>query len=285
MPTLKASTVQRNITGQSFSEMIRGTSADDRIVAGGGDDLVYGLGGNDRIQGGSGFDVLFGGDGQDRLFGGTSGDFLFGGLGNDVLYGDGGHDTAKGADLSADRLSGKSGDDILVQGDGNDVMSGGSGSDTFLFRWQDPMVPLAAMTGRAFTTITDFNAGSDGLRFDVSGVGSDRADANFVDGAAGDGTAGGTASSFFSGAAADSNGESVVILTELGFASGADAVVAAQDEALSDLIVYFNSTVGVASLLFVDGTDAAHSIARFTNVNSIEELRSASFSADDFLFV
>ncbi len=51
------------------------------------------------------------------------------------------------------------------------------------------------------------------------------------------------------------------------------------------MIVYFNSTVGVASLLVVDGPDAAHSIARFTNINSLAELKDAGFSSADFIFV
>ena len=250
-----------------------GTDDDDGIRSGDGDDLVYGGGGNDSVFGQDGFDVLFGGNGSDSMTGGTGGDFVYGGNGVDTLFGDSGYGTTKGSDLAADRLDGGAGRDLLVQGDGNDVMTGGTGADTFLFRWSDPMVAQAAGTGRAFTTITDFDASQDKLNFDVAGVGFDAgSDVNFVDGGAGDGVPGGRAASFFSGDADGSNGEAVMVLTGTGYASGADAVIDAQGEAAGDLIVYFNTTVNVASLLVVDGPDAAHSIARFTGITSLEDL-------------
>ena len=64
-----------------------------------------------------------------------------------------------------------------------------------------------------------------------------------------------------------------MVLTDTGFATGADAVTAAQNEAMGDFVLYFNTTVNVASLLFVDALDMAHSIARFANIDSLEDLQ------------
>jgi hypothetical protein len=90
--------------------------------------------------------------------------------------------------------------------------------------------------------------------------------------------------SFFSGAAAGSAGEGVMVLTDQAFASGALAVQAAQGEQAGDMVVYFNSTVGVASLLAVSAPDTAASIARFTGINSLDQLQTAGFTAGDFIF-
>ena len=38
---------------------------------------------------------------------------------------------------------------------------------------------------------------------------------------------------------------------------------------MGDFVIYFNTTVNVGSLLFVDALDAAHSIARFANIDSL----------------
>lgn len=259
-------------------------SGADRIKAGDGDDIAFGGEGDDSLRGEAGFDVLFGEDGDDRAFGGTQSDFVFGGDGADLLFGDDGFDAAKGVDLAADRLKGGRGADILVQGDGNDTMTGGAGGDEFYFRWNDPLTALAAGTGAAFTSITDFNAKKDVLTFDAVGLGEDQPGANFVNGS-GDTAVPGQPATFFSGATAASNGEAVMVLTDQAFATGAAAVAAAQNEAAGDFVLYFNSTVGVASLLYVTGPDAARSIARFTDIDSLAELGSEGFAADDFLFV
>ncbi len=277
---------EARIDGTIGNDDLDGTNADDVIFGDIGDDIAAGGSGDDAVRGEAGFDVLFGDAGADNLYGGASGDFIYGGNGGDVLFGDAGYDTPKGTDLSVDRLDGGAGRDRLVQSDGNDFMTGGAGADQFLFRFNDPLTGLAAGTGAAFTSITDFDATEDQLQFDAAGVGTDRSEGvNFIDGGAGDGTAGGRPTTFFSGDAADSAGEAVVILTDTGFASGADAVTAAQGEAEGDLIVYFNTTVGVASLLYVTGTDTARSIARFTDITSLEDLQNEGFTANDFVFI
>ena len=272
----------RSIMGTGDDDFLFGRRGYDKIKGLAGDDAIFGDDGNDVLWGEAGFDNLYGGRGGDRLFGGTQNDNLYGGWGKDVLYGDSGRKTVKGADLGADNLSGGKGNDTLVQSDGNDTMTGGKGQDTFSFKWQDPMVALAVGTGRAFTNLTDFDPDDDSFVFDVAGLGKDANGANFIDG--GDGTVGGQASSFFKGAVANSNGESVMILTDQAFATGADAVIAAQNEAMGDFVVYFNTTVNVGSLLFVDALDVAHSIARFANIDSLADLQAANFTAGDFLY-
>lgn len=265
------------LVGTAGDDKIDGTIDDDVLKGRGGDDRLRGEEGSDRLFGDQGFDVLFGNNGDDLLLGGADNDFLQGGFGNDSLYGDDGKSTLKGSDLSSDSLNGGNGDDRLFVGDGNDTLTGGAGADTFNFKWNDPSVELAAGSGRAFANIVDFNAADDTLRFDAAGVGADRG-GNFIGSK-------GAAATFFSGAAAQSGGEAVMVITDLRFASGADAVLAAQNESEGDFILYFNTTVQAASLLYVDGTDTAHSIARFTNIDSLGDLRRADFSAEDFVFI
>ena len=67
-----------------------------------------------------------------------------------------------------------------------------------------------------------------------------------------------------------------MVLTDQGFATGTDAVVAAKGEAKGDFVMYFNISVGVASLLFVDAPNTAHSIARFSNIDSLADLQAAA---------
>jgi Ca2+-binding RTX toxin-like protein len=247
-----------------------------------GDDLLIGGFGNDALDGGRGFDVLYGLKGDDTLYGGAQNDFVFGAKGDDVLHGDSGLDSPR-TDLGADRLSGGDGDDALWAGDGNDALNGGDGYDTFAFKFSNPQTPLAAGTGAAFAAIEDFKASDDTLAFDVAGLGTDAAGANFADGSGG--VVGGAASSFFSGAAAASNGERVVVLTDQGFASGALAVQAAQGEEAGDFVLYFNTTVNTGSLLVVSAPDTAASIARFTDATTLEDFQAIGFSANDFVFV
>lgn len=275
-------TVNRLIDGVEDVMLRFGTLRDDHLAGRGSDDFMFGFAGNDRLTGREGFDSLFGGAGHDELFGGRGNDNLYGGRGDDVLHGDDGLQTAKGGDLGSDHLVGGSGADKLHVGDGNDTLTGGAGKDSFHFKWSDPMVALAAGTGPAFASITDYEPGKDRMVFDAAGVGRDARDANFINNS---GRAyGGEAESFFRGAASASNGEAVMMLTDRAFASWLEAVGAAKGEARGDFVLYYNSTVNVASLLVVDGPDAAHSIARFTDINSLEEFRASDFSASDFMF-
>ena len=271
------------LLGGRGDDTLDGGDGKDELRGAGGDDLLKGGKGDDALHGDAGADALYGGAGADKLFGGMGADILLGAAGNDVLYGDSGPETERGADLAGDRLSGGAGDDQLWIGDGADNATGGAGMDTFGFRFANPQTPLAAGTGPAFASITDFAAASDTLAFDVPGLGEDAAGANFADGGAG--VAGGAATSFYSGAASGSNGERVVVLTDQGFASGADAVRAAQGEDAGDFVLYFNTTVNTGSLLVVSAPDTATSIARFTGATTLEDFQAIGFSANDFVFV
>lgn len=272
-----------SLRGGDGDDELRGGAGNDTAHGGQGDDQLRGGGGSDSLCGDAGSDLLDGGRGDDLLEGGTGADLLHGGDGDDTLMGDAGAGTARGADLAGDRLDGGAGADVLVIGDGLDTVTGGSGFDTFFFKQANPLTPLAAGTGAAFASITDFRAGEDTLAFDVAGLGGSTAAANFID--LSGGGSGGAAASFYSGAAAGAAGENVVVLTGTGFASGALAVQAIAGEQAGDMVVYFNTTVGVASLLVVSAPDAAASIARFADINSVEELAATGFTASDFMFV
>lgn len=271
------------LEGGRGDDTLCGDDGEDDLLGDVGDDLLRGGKGNDGLFGEAGADALYGDAGNDALYGGTGADILLGGAGDDVLYGDSGPETERGADLAADRLNGGAGDDQLWIGDGLDSATSGSGMDTFGFRFSNPLSPAAAGSSPAFASITDFAAASDTLAFDVAGLGEDAAGANFADGSGG--VAGGAAESFFSGAASDSNGERVVVLTDQGFASGADAVRAAQGEDAGDFVLYFNTTVNTGSLLVVSAPDTAASIARFTDATTLEDFQAIGFSANDFVFV
>ena len=271
------------LTGGRGDDTLDGGDGKDELRGAGGDDLLMGGKGDDSLYGDAGADALFGGDGSDMLFGGTGADILLGGAGDDVLYGDSGPATARGSDLAGDQLNGGAGNDQLWIGDGLDSATGGGGMDTFAFRFSNPMTPLAAGTGAAFASITDFNAASDTLAFDVAGLGTDAAGANFAAGSGG--VVGGATTSFYRGAASGSNGERVIVLTDQGFASGALAVQAAQGEDAGDFVLYFNTTVNTGSLLVVSAPDTATSIARFTDATTLEDFQAIGFQANDFIFV
>jgi Ca2+-binding RTX toxin-like protein len=280
------------ITGSDDSETLRGTGRDDVIVGldgndtirgAGGDDLLLGGAGDDRMSGGTGFDVMRGGAGNDVLKGDRGNDSLYGESGNDIMHGDSGPQTAKNADFGSDNLNGGAGNDLLVAGDGLEQLTGGADFDTFMFKFNNPMIPLAAGTGFAFSAITDFNAAQDTLAFDAAGLGSNANGANFANNASGG--PGSAVDTFFSGAAAGANGESVVVITDQSFASGLLAASTIANEDVGDLVIYFNTTVNVASLLYVSAPNTVNSIARFTNIDDLADLQTANFAAEDFTFV
>lgn len=273
--------VGSQLLGRNGDDTLTGARGDDTLNGGRGDDELRGGVGDDLAVGGAGADRLLGEAGADILRGGDYGDTLIGGTGGDVLHGDDGPQAGRG-DFAADRLNGGAGNDHLWIGDGGDVATGGAGEDIFGFRFADPQAGLAAGTGAAFATITDFSAATDALMFDVPGPGEDMAGANFAPGSGG--VAGGAAESFFSGAAAGAAGERVMVLTDQSFASGAAAVAATAGEEAGDFVLYFNTTVNAASLLVVSAPDAATSIARFTDVTSLEDFQAVGFGAGDFPF-
>ena len=171
-----------NIGGGTGNDTIEGGDGNDTVGAGQGNDVINGGAGNDGLFGGAGVDVinggigndnigagfandtLNGGDGNDNMGGGTGRDVITGGAGNDTIGGGEGDDNIEGGsgnDFLAgggrnDVINGGSGGDRINGGLGNDTMTGGTGADTFIF----------AEYGEGETDIiTDFENGTDMLRF------------------------------------------------------------------------------------------------------------------------
>ena len=262
--------IGRTIIGTDNQEVLNGTAFDDIIFARGGEDIVSGRAGNDRLNGEADADIMFGGSGNDRMIGGTGNDNVWGDDGNDVLFGDSGRQTAKRSDLGIDRLDGGRGNDTLFQSDGDDFLTGGADADRFYFKWQDPMNG----DGRAFATLTDFNAAQDKLLFDVAGVSARTSTAPTSSTAAPATDARRSGGQLLQGRRRQlqrpvRDGADRPGLRHRRRRRGGRPATRRR----GDFVMYFNTSVGVASLLFVDGADAAHSIARFTDINSLADLQ------------
>ncbi len=174
------------LLGEFGQDMLNGGAGDDFLSGGDGDDLIIGGTGNDALDGNSGQDTINGGAGNDLLIGNDGDDVLNGEDGNDVIHGGQGQDILNAGDGALDILLGQDGDDqlnggaerdVLVGGQGQDVMVGGAGNDSLNGQTGDDV-----MTGGAgndvfiFTpnfnhdVVTDFEDGSDRLRFFKNGV-------------------------------------------------------------------------------------------------------------------
>jgi Ca2+-binding RTX toxin-like protein len=154
--------VVRPITGSARGDRLFGTRGNDIVDGNRGNDRLFGQAGDDRLEGDKGNDALAGGRGDDVLLGGKGNDWACGGKGDDVLllgaggdraFGSGGDDALLG-EAGNDWLRGDLGDDTLAGGAGRDKLTGGSGSDTFQFAF-----------GNGSDIVTDFDAGSDVIRF------------------------------------------------------------------------------------------------------------------------
>ncbi len=171
------------VTAWDGDDLLRGEAGDDELLAEGGDDLVFGDEGDDLADGGSGNDTIWLGDGDDEIAddglspgpdfntGPEGDDFISGGAGNDVLLDWRGSDTLVGelgndflfatddfGSDAPDSLSGGWGVDT-VWGDDGDTLSGGG--------FTDDIVVTVDETSDASVTITDFDAASETLFFDV----------------------------------------------------------------------------------------------------------------------
>ncbi len=73
------------ITGNAANNVLWGNAGDDVINAGQGDDVLYGGTGNDTLNGGRGNDIFYAGQGDDMLNGGAGADAFYGGLGHDTV--------------------------------------------------------------------------------------------------------------------------------------------------------------------------------------------------------
>lgn len=182
------------LSGQRGNDTLMGGSGDDRLLGGygedrlvgwtgrdqlsgqGGNDVLVGHGGADALSGGGGNDRLHGGLGQDRLWGGSGADRIGAGRGHDVVSGGNGRDTIflgagddrffdtpQSGPAGADRIRGGEGADRFHSGGGDDILTGGAGADRFVF----------SSPGFGSDRITDFERGTDTLRFDGSAFGFD----------------------------------------------------------------------------------------------------------------
>jgi len=182
--------------GTPFNDTIVGTNS-FTAEGNGGDDLLQardGVGTNygATLEGGNGNDTLLGANGADSLDGGAGDDILRGGAGNDTLHASAGMDTIDG-DAGNDSIEARYVSGILNGGAGNDIFAisagnhtsvranGGSGNDQFSVYGgsYDPAdIQLTGGEGSdrfifneyatTPTVITDFTAGVDGDRLDVT---------------------------------------------------------------------------------------------------------------------
>ena len=133
-------------TALSNSTISTGNGADYLTVEGDITGSTISMGrGDDTVD-------LFG-SGESLTYAGGGDDSVTGGDGNDTIYGDKGHDTLSG-NAGNDTIYGGNGDDLIDGGTGIDVLYGGCGSDTFILN-----------CGDGFSTIADFEVGSDTLTF------------------------------------------------------------------------------------------------------------------------
>ena len=184
-----------NVTGSDYNDVISGNGGANVLKGGEGNDAIQGGAGGDTLDGGGGSrdmlsyqassagvtvnlsagtasggdaqddsftgfewlsgsvhsDTLTGDAGENTLFGNDGIDFLFGLASNDTLSGDAGIDT----------LDGGTGNDTLIGGRDGDILIGGANADTFVFDTR------ASAQDQGIDLITDFQDGSDRLRFDI----------------------------------------------------------------------------------------------------------------------
>jgi Ca2+-binding RTX toxin-like protein len=160
-----------NISGNNADNVLNGTAADDRIVGQGGNDTINGGDGNDFFlwNYGDGNDIIDGGNGRAvARFKGADGpgdnilieDVVVGGNTFTRVCGDGFSPFANLlSNIERTVVSGEGGDDTLNGQTGDDVMTGGAGNDVFVF------TPIFNRD-----IVTDFEDGSDHLRFFKAGV-------------------------------------------------------------------------------------------------------------------
>lgn len=185
-----------DLTGDEFSNVLTGNAGDNDIVGGDGNDFLKGGAGIDRLDGFTGVDradysdktasvvvtlsgstpaiVTVGGIAEDtilnieRVTGGSGNDTLTGdelanvfngGAGNDTLNGRAGADQLAG-EAGNDALTGGGGNDILIGGAGRDQMAGGADADVFRF---DSVSDVGA--GALRDIVADFLPGVDDLSF------------------------------------------------------------------------------------------------------------------------
>ena len=204
------------IDGGDDNDILRGQGGDDTVSGGEGDDIVGGGGGLiDILDGGNGFDLVgYAGSNaavtvnllNNTASGGhADGDTIAnfeGAIGsdhNDTLLGNNAVNTLRG-EVGNDTLVGYAGNDTLLGGDGDDALNGGAGADTMDGGGGIDRVTYSTQTGNLIVYLTGvasvgFEAQGDVLTNVENvtlGSGNDQghgnADANLIDGLAGNDT-------------------------------------------------------------------------------------------------
>ncbi|MDB5430594.1 MAG: putative rhizobiocin/RTX toxin and hemolysin-type calcium binding protein [Caulobacter sp.] len=130
-----------NLTGSIYGDTLTGSTANNVLDGGDGDDALFG---------GAGRDTLIGGAGNDTLDGGVAADTMAGGLGDDTYY----------VDNSADvvtELAGQGADTVYASLSW--VATAGSEIEKIVATGSAGI----SLTGNAFTTEIDGNAGANSL--------------------------------------------------------------------------------------------------------------------------
>lgn len=179
-----------NSSAEGVFDVAQGTVLNDAIAGGDGDDSIDAGQGNDTVSGGLGNDLLRGGAGNDSLQGDYGADTLDGGDGDDTLR------VAEFRDEPGQQVVlGGSGDDLIIlnrdysidvevdAGTGDDLIQvdtfsfnppAGSTADIKLGAGVDTLKINGSLNGNFgdALVITDFQAGPDGDRIDLSNFNS-----------------------------------------------------------------------------------------------------------------
>ncbi|HEY0043358.1 MAG TPA: calcium-binding protein [Allosphingosinicella sp.] len=202
MATITGTIGYDTLTGTSGDDLIEGLAGGDSLTGAegadelrGGDDndQLFGGAGNDTLLGGAGSDYLVDGDGDDKLDGGADIDNLNSSSGMDELIGGEGDDwiTAVRGSLPSDTIHafGGIGNDkfsLSLAGPSTVFADGGEGDDSFSIQAPEGKYVLTLGAGSdeitlgsnlalmanvpVAITITDFQTGPGGDRFDFSGL-------------------------------------------------------------------------------------------------------------------
>ncbi|WP_349253222.1 hypothetical protein [Bradyrhizobium sp. CB3481] len=129
----------------------------------------------------------------------------------------------------------------------------------------------------------DFDPAHDTLAFDAVGLDHDGVGANFVNHAALQ--PGSPVDTFYSGAASVANGEHVVVITDLSFASGTEAASAISGEHAGDIIVYHDYQTQTANLAYVTSENHVDEFGHLGSFPTVADFAHLHLTASDFTFV
>lgn len=174
--TLNGTTLDDDLVGTAFADLLSGSEGEDWLAGGAGDDQLWGEEGADNLDGGAGNDQISGGEGNDHLVGGAGSDRLLGGDGQDWLVGGAGGDRMEGG-AGDDQYMIDSAQDRVVEraGEGIDVIYSDRSVDLAQFANVEDVRLLGAddlmATGTAGANVLQ---GNDGDNLLSGGAGKDR---------------------------------------------------------------------------------------------------------------